>query len=191
MIKALKKAHQARQENNAQPAGQETSLLKQAAPGTEHVHNSQLLHLARLIVFLCVVLIALIGAGLWVNFKAASGMTAAKNGMVVIAQQIQGQSEKLSRLNDTIARLEKVNERQKQDMQERLVKFSDTLDQESDRQKQSLIKTVEKQDETISKLTMSQEQIKALFKDHKMMSRELSNRVDVLQQKINVFTVGQ
>ena len=191
IINALKKANQARHENKAQTPGQE-NLSKQAVPTAEHVQNPQLLHFVRLNAGLCVVLIVLIGAGLWVNFKVASGMAVAKNDMAVIAEQIKGQSDKLSQLNDTIARLEKANDRQKQDMQERLVKINDSLRQEFEQQKQILTKTIEKQGETISKLTFSQEQVKAMFKDYKMINQELSSRVDNLQQKINSFTaVGQ
>lgn len=189
IINALKKVNQARQGNNVQPVGPEVPASEQAVPGIDQMRNPQLVHLVVLNSALCVVLIGLIGAGLWVNFKVSSGMAVAKNDMAVVAEQIKGQTEQLVQLNDTIARLEKINESQREDTQQRLVKLSNTLHQEFDQQ--SLVKTIDKQDETIKKLTMSQDQLRTLFRDYKMMNHELSNQVNILQQKINTFTAGQ
>lgn len=191
IVNALKKAHQAHYENNTQPAGQEAVSPKQALPVKEQGNNPQFMHLVQLNVFLCSVLVVMIGVGLWINFKVSSGMAVAKNNMAIVAAEIKEQSEELSQLNDTIARLAKINESQKKDTQERLVKLSDALQKEFDKQKQSLVKTIEKQDETISKLTMSQDQLRTLFRDYKMMNHDLSKQVDVLQQKISSFTTGQ
>ncbi|GEM_PF-4461394 len=188
IIEALKKTRE-RQGNNVQPVMQEPAVSKQAAPGAEHSHHPQSLGLMQFNAALCVVLVGLIGTGLWVNFKVASGMAVAKNDMAVITNQIKGQSQKLALLNDTIVRLEKTNEYQKQEIQGRLAKFNDAVHREVGQQKQALLKTIEKQDETISKLSMSQEQVKTMIKSYKEMNQELNSRVDVLLEKINLLGV--